>query len=65
MVRKFCLALAVAASALAIAGAAWADFTILVPSSAEGDGLRAAARRLLEDEGHESRDRPGALCKCL
>ena len=43
MVRKLFLVLAAAASALAINGAAWADFTILVPSSSEGDGLRAAA----------------------
>ncbi|APG88891.1 ABC transporter periplasmic binding protein (plasmid) [Sinorhizobium americanum CCGM7] len=43
MVRKFCLALAVAASALAISASAWADITILVPSGSEGDGLRAAA----------------------
>lgn len=43
MVRKLFLALAVTASALAINGVAWADFTILVPSSSEGDGLRAAA----------------------
>lgn len=43
MVRKLFLILAAAASALAINGAAWADFTVLVPSSSEGDGLRAAA----------------------
>lgn len=43
MVRKLFLVLAAAASAIAIAGAAWADFTVLVPSSSEGDGLRAAA----------------------
>ncbi|MCK3778058.1 ABC transporter substrate-binding protein [Ensifer sesbaniae] len=43
MVRKLFLVLAAAASALAINGVAWADFTILVPSSSEGDGLRAAA----------------------
>ncbi|KSV62011.1 MULTISPECIES: ABC transporter substrate-binding protein [unclassified Sinorhizobium] len=43
MVRKVFLILAAAASALAINGAAWADFTVLVPSSSEGDGLRAAA----------------------
>ncbi|WP_429814208.1 ABC transporter substrate-binding protein [Ensifer sp. B1-9] len=43
MVRKLFLVLAAAASTLAINGAAWADFTILVPSSSEGDGLRAAA----------------------
>ncbi|KQW54939.1 MULTISPECIES: ABC transporter substrate-binding protein [Ensifer] len=43
MVRKLFLVLAAAASALAINGVAWADFTVLVPSSSEGDGLRAAA----------------------
>lgn len=43
MLRKFCLALAVATSAFAISASAWADFTVLVPSSSEGDGLRAAA----------------------
>ncbi|OCO99961.1 MULTISPECIES: ABC transporter substrate-binding protein [unclassified Ensifer] len=43
MVRKLFLVLAAAASALAISGTAWADFTVLVPSSSEGDGLRAAA----------------------
>lgn len=43
MVRKLFLVFAAAASALAINGVAWADFTVLVPSSSEGDGLRAAA----------------------
>lgn len=43
MLRKMCLALAVAASALAVNASAWADITILVPSGSEGDGLRAAA----------------------
>ena len=43
MVRKLFLVLAAAVSALAINGVAWADFTVLVPSSSEGDGLRAAA----------------------
>lgn len=43
MVHKLFLVLAAAASALAINGVAWADFTVLVPSSSEGDGLRAAA----------------------
>jgi multiple sugar transport system substrate-binding protein len=43
MVRKLLLTLAIAASTLAMTGAAWADITILVPSSSEGDGLRAAA----------------------
>ncbi|OCP15552.1 ABC transporter substrate-binding protein [Ensifer sp. LC163] len=43
MVRKLFLTLAAAASAIAIAGAAWGDITILVPSGSEGDGLRAAA----------------------
>lgn len=43
MVRNLFLVLAAAASALAINGVAWADFTVLVPSSSEGDGLRAAA----------------------
>ena len=42
MVRRFMLAAAVTLSSL-IATAAWADFTILVPSGSEGDGLRAAA----------------------
>lgn len=43
MLRKMCLALAVATSALAVNASAWADITILVPSGSEGDGLRAAA----------------------
>jgi len=43
MLRRLFFTLAVATSALAINGAAWADITILVPSSSEGDGLRAAA----------------------
>ncbi|TCU15989.1 ABC transporter substrate-binding protein [Rhizobium sullae] len=44
MLRKLFLTLAIATSALAINGAAWADITILVPSGSEGDGLRAAAK---------------------
>ncbi|SEH70284.1 carbohydrate ABC transporter substrate-binding protein, CUT1 family [Rhizobium tibeticum] len=43
MLRRLFLTLAIATSALAINGAAWADITILVPSGTEGDGLRAAA----------------------
>ncbi|MBB3396486.1 MULTISPECIES: ABC transporter substrate-binding protein [unclassified Rhizobium] len=43
MLRRLFLTLAIATSALAINGAAWADITILVPSGSEGDGLRAAA----------------------
>lgn len=43
MLRKLFLALAVAASALAVGASARADITILVPSGSEGDGLRAAA----------------------
>jgi multiple sugar transport system substrate-binding protein len=43
MLRKLFLILAIATSALAINGTAWADITILVPSGSEGDGLRAAA----------------------
>jgi len=44
MLRRLFLTLAIATSALAINGAAWADITILVPSGSEGDGLRAAAQ---------------------
>ena len=43
MVRKLFLTAAFALSSLLTTGAAWADFTILVPSGSEGDGLRAAA----------------------
>ncbi|WP_192364712.1 ABC transporter substrate-binding protein [Mesorhizobium mediterraneum] len=43
MVRKLFLTAAFALSSLMATGAAWADFTILVPSGSEGDGLRAAA----------------------
>src|SRR5215470_20383611 len=43
MVRRLLLATALALSSLVATGAAWADITILVPSSSEGDGLRAAA----------------------
>jgi multiple sugar transport system substrate-binding protein len=41
--KKLVLAAAVALSSLALAGVSRADFTILVPSGSEGDGLRAAA----------------------
>ena len=43
MVRKLLLTAAFALSSLMATGGAWADITILVPSSSEGDGLRAAA----------------------
>ncbi len=43
MLRRLFFTLAIATSVLALNGAAWADITILVPSSSEGDGLRAAA----------------------
>ncbi len=43
MIRKLLLTAVFALSSLMTAGAAWADFTILVPSGSEGDGLRAAA----------------------
>ena len=43
MVRKLLLTAAFALSSLLTTGVAWADFTILVPSGSEGDGLRAAA----------------------
>jgi multiple sugar transport system substrate-binding protein len=43
MLRRLFFTLAIAASVLALNGTARADITILVPSSSEGDGLRAAA----------------------
>lgn len=43
MVRKLLLTAAFALSSLLTTVVAWADFTILVPSGSEGDGLRAAA----------------------
>ncbi|BCH26286.1 hypothetical protein MesoLjLb_60710 [Mesorhizobium sp. L-8-3] len=42
MLRKLLLTAAVALSSLVATGAS-ADFTVLVPSGSEGDGLRAAA----------------------
>ncbi|MGH6924397.1 MAG: ABC transporter substrate-binding protein [Propylenella sp.] len=49
--KKHVLAAAVALSALAVAGPSWADFTILVPSGSEGDGLRAAAADYSTEKG--------------
>ncbi len=43
MLRRLFFTLAIVASVLALNGTARADITILVPSSSEGDGLRAAA----------------------
>ncbi|APO76466.1 sugar ABC transporter substrate-binding protein [Rhizobium etli 8C-3] len=51
MLRKLFLTLAIATSALAINGVAWADITILVPSGSEGDGLRAAAEDYAKMKG--------------
>jgi multiple sugar transport system substrate-binding protein len=50
MVRRLMLTAAVAFSSL-VATAAWADFTILVPSGSEGDGLRAAAADYATEKG--------------
>jgi multiple sugar transport system substrate-binding protein len=50
MVRRLMLTAAVAFSSL-VATAAWADFTILVPSGSEGDGLRAAAADYSTEKG--------------
>jgi multiple sugar transport system substrate-binding protein len=51
MLRNFTLAAALALSSFFMAGAASADFTILVPSGSEGDGLRAAAADYSTEKG--------------
>jgi multiple sugar transport system substrate-binding protein len=51
MLRKFVMATALTLSPLFMAGAAFADFTILVPSGSEGDGLRAAAADYTAEKG--------------
>ena len=43
MIHKSILAGALALASIALAAPSYADFTILVPSGSEGDGLRAAA----------------------
>jgi multiple sugar transport system substrate-binding protein len=51
MLHKSILAGALALASIAVAPSAFADFTILVPSGSEGDGLRAAAADYTAEKG--------------